>query len=68
MPSFRTPCDQNLLKEVITKTDKKYYPYKSYCYYPLSKSISSVLGQNDLMDQCEKWRMRTIPDGTLADI
>jgi len=68
MPSFRTPCDHNLLKEVITKTGKKYYPLKTYCYYPLSKSISSVLGRNDLMEQCEKWRMRTIPNGTLADI
>lgn len=27
MASFRTPCGHSILKEVITKTDKKYYPY-----------------------------------------
>ena len=68
MPSMRRPCGHNLLKQVITKADKKYYPYKTYCYYPLSKSISSVLGQHDLLDQCEHWRKRVIPDNTLADI
>ena len=68
MPSMRRPCGHNLLKQVITKADKKYYPYKTYCYYPLSKSISSVLGQHDLLDRCEHWRKRVIPDNTLADI
>ena len=66
--SFRKPCGNKLLKELITKTNKMYYPYKTYCYYPLSKSISSVLSQQDLMDQCEHWRNRVIPDNTLADI
>ena len=68
MPSMRRPCGHNLLKQVITKADKKYYPYKTYCYYPLSKSISSVLGQQDLLDRCEHWRKRVIPDNTQADI
>lgn len=68
MALFRKPCGHNLLKQVITKTDKKYYPYKTYCYYSLSKSISSVLSQQDLMDQCEHWRDRVIPNDTLADI
>ena len=68
MPSMRRPCGHNLLKQVITKADKEYYPYKTYCYYPLSKSISSVLGQQDLLDRCEHWRKRVIPDNTQADI
>ena len=68
MPSMRRPCGHNLLKQVITKADKKYYPYKTYCYYPLSKSILSVLGQQDLLDRCEHWRKRVIPDNTQADI
>ena len=56
------------MKEVATKTDKTYYPYKSYCYYPLSKSIACVLSQQDLLDECEHWRNHVIPENCLADI
>ena len=66
--SFRKPCGSNLLKEVITKTDKKYYPCKTYCYYPLSKSITNVLCQQSIMDQCEHWRNRVISENVLADV
>ena len=41
--SGRTPCGHNLLKEVITLSGKKYYPLKSYCYYPLVRSLTNVL-------------------------
>jgi len=66
--SHRNPCGHKLLKEVITKTGKKFYPIKSYCYYPLVKSMSSVLSQHNLIDQCEQWRSRNVQDNTLADI
>ena len=64
----RNPCGHTLLKEVITKTGKKFYPIKSYCYYPLAKSISSVLRQHNLMDQCEHWRSRNISENNFADV
>ena len=49
------------------KADKKYYPFKTYYYYQLSESISNVLGQQDLLDLCEHWRKRVVPDNNLAD-
>ena len=68
MASHRKPCGHRLLKEVILKADKKFYPLKTYCYYPLVKSISNVLMRQNLMEQCEHWRTRAIPRNTLADI
>ena len=66
--SHRKPCGHNLLKEVITKTDRKFYPLKSYCYYPIVKSLSAILNRQNLIEQCEHWRARAIPNNTLADI
>lgn len=66
--SHRNPCSHNLLKEVITKTDKKFYPLKSYCYYPIVKSLSNILNRQSLIEQCEHWRSRSIPNNRLADI
>ena len=63
--SGRTPCGHNLLKEVITLSGKKYYPLKSYCYYPLVRSLTNVLNQADLL---EHWRSRNIPNNVLADV
>ena len=56
------------MKTIITNTDKKIYPCKSYCYYPLKNSISSVLSRGNLLEQCEHWRNRVIPHHTLADV
>ena len=66
--SGRTPCGHNLLKEVITLSGKKYYPLKSYCYYPLVRSLTNVLNRADLLEQCEHWRSRNIPNNVLADV
>lgn len=66
--SHRQPCGHRLVKEVILKADRKFYPLKTYCYYPLVKSLSNVLNQQNLMEQCEHWRTRVIPENTLADI
>ena len=66
--SHRKPCGHNLLKVVITKTDRKFYPLKSYCYYPIVKSLSAILNRQDLLKQCEHWRARNILNNTLADI
>ena len=63
--SHRQPCGHRLVKEVITKTDKKFYPLKCYCY---NDSLQSLLQNNNLINECERWRDRTIPDGMLADV
>ena len=64
----RKPCGNKLLKTIITNADKKFYPCKTYSYYSLKSSISTILSQENLLDQCEHWRGRNVPDNTLADI
>ena len=64
----RQPCGCRLLKEVITKTSKKYYPIKCYCYNSIRHSLQSLLQSNGLLNKCEAGRDCTVPDGMLADI
>ena len=66
--SRRRPCGHRLLKEVITKTTKKYYPIKCYCYNSVKDSLQSLLQSHGLLNECELWRNRTVPDDILADI
>ena len=66
--SRRQPCGHRLLKEVITKTAKKFYPIKSYCYNSITNSLQSLLQSSSLLNECELWRDRSIPDGMLADV
>jgi len=66
--SRRQPCGHRLVKEVITKTSKKFYPLKCYCYNSVRDSLQSLLQNNNLINECEMWRDRTIPDGMLADV
>ena len=64
----RKPCGNKLLQTIITNADKKFYPCKTYCYYLFKSSISTISSQENLLDQCEHWRGRNVPDNTLADI
>ena len=68
--SRRDPCRQNLLIELIlqNKGETKLYPYKTYCYYPLHKSLPRILLRKNYLELCEKWRDRTVPEGMLSDI
>ena len=66
--SRRRPCGSKLIKEVITKQGKKFYPLKTYCYFSLMKSIPEILARNTLLDQCEEWRTRKIPADIMADV
>lgn len=66
--SRRGPCGSKLIKEVITKKGKKFYPLKTYCYYPLLKSIPKILERNKMLDQCEQCRTCKIPTNVMADV
>ena len=68
--SQRGPCGQNLLMELIlqNKRETKLYPYKTYCYYPLYKSLPQILQQRNYLELCEKWRDCTVPEGMQCDI
>ena len=66
--SHRKACGHRLLREVVTKSNKKFYPLKTYCYHSIEKSMIAVLGRADLLEQCEHWRSRNIPENVLADV
>ena len=36
------------------------HPYKTYCYYPLYKSLPHILQRKGYIDLCESWRNRTV--------
>ena len=66
--SKRQPCGHRLIREVVTKTGKKHYPLKCYCYNSITNSLKSILQRKDYLNKCELWRNREIPEGVLADI
>ena len=41
--SRRKQCSHHLLKEVILKSQLKYYPRKTYCYNPVKSSLLNIL-------------------------
>ena len=66
--SRRQPCGHTLLKQIVTKQGKKYYPHKLYCYRSVITSLKEILSRKDYLDKCELWRGRKIPDGLMGDI
>ena len=57
---------QKLLKEIVTQKENKYYPIKTYCYCPITDSLSEILGRNGFLEKCELWRTRDISNGILT--
>ena len=66
--SCRNPCAIKLMKEIALKGKIKYYPRKTYCYYPLKCSLLNILQRKGYLRLCEHWRTREMADGVLADI
>ena len=62
--SRRKPCSHHLLKEVILKSQLKYYPRK----HTVTSSLLNILKRKGLLDMCEQWRNRKISDTVLTDI
>ena len=63
------PCNQKLLSEITLSSGKKhYYPRKVYCYSSLIAGIMGILQKEGNLEACEKWRHRSVPDGTLGDV
>ena len=56
-----------MFKEIIFKSDKKYYPLKTYCYHSITDSLTTILRRPNYVNHCEHWRLRNIPEGMLCD-
>ena len=67
--SHRKPCNGKLLAEVtLSNGCKRYYPRKVYCYKSVIKSLTTLLEKNGLVEACEHWRQRSLPEDVLGDI
>jgi len=47
---------------------KLFYPLKPYCYIDIQTSLQRMLLKTDFIENCDKWRARTVTEGTLADV
>lgn len=67
--AFRLACDTRLLAEVTLKGGTvKYYPRKYYCYKSVAESLTSLVKREGFLNDCEHWRLRSVPSSTLCDI
>ena len=65
----RNPCGEILLKTVnLSNGKKKLYPFKTYCYKPISESLQNLVKRSGFQDACEKWRSRKSQPGFLTDV
>ena len=65
-PTFHIENHVGLLYLKLGKYDVE--PFKVYCYKPLQRSIEQLIKRKGLIDKCERWRSRKVPDGYLCDI
>lgn len=68
--SQRTPCNTQLLKKVKTHKGYSLIPLCVYPYYSLFKSLERLACKPGFIDDCEKWRERSmcVSDNVLGDI
>lgn len=58
-----------LLREVITRTDKKkYYPFLTFPYASLVQSLQSLFNRPGFYQQCEQWRHNLTTGISLHDV
>lgn len=60
--SRRSPCNSFLLKSIETPSEQALYPYKMYCYKPLTSTIQEFLLRPDFIQEWENWRSRVSSD------
>ncbi|KAL2086233.1 hypothetical protein ACEWY4_017292 [Coilia grayii] len=66
---FRQKCGTVLMKSVVGKGGKEHLcPKKMYCYRSLVQSIKDLRMRPGFTEKCEKWRYRTVLEGTYADV
>lgn len=65
----RTKCNEPLMRLVkLSNGDEKLYPYKSYCYKPITETIKRFLRRKHFVQICNSWRQRNIPTDMYFDV
>ena len=66
---MRVPCGCSLLKVAKTASGKHISsPLKVFCYRSIIQSVNQIVQQPGMLDMLNKWKMRNIPSGIMADI
>ena len=65
---LRHQCNAELVKEVKTKSEKKYVPLKYYCYKSVVNSLEELLKRPGIFDKCKAWCDRNVPTDTYSDV
>lgn len=66
--SYRKPCSALLLKKVRNKSGITLCPIMVYPYRSLRTSVEQLVRKSNFIEECEKWRNRTISSDYLCDI
>lgn len=65
--SMRQQCGTLLLKTIEMTSGKRFfYPFMTYCYVGLEVSMQSLVGRQNFMSDCEKWRQMHVHGGRLT--
>ena len=66
---MRGKCGQPLLKEVRTiNGGVKLIPFKTYCYYPIERSLKSMVAREGFLEKCKEWQTRTCEENVYRDV
>ena len=66
---MRGKCGQPLLKEVRTiNGGVKLIPFKTYCYYPIERSLKSMVACEGFLEKCKEWQTRTCEENVYRDV
>ena len=58
-PKGRGVCGQELLRKVVLRGDKvAFYPFKTYCYSSLQKSLAQLLCCPGVLSKCSHWKSK----------
>ena len=67
--SRRKQCNHSLVRKVIlTNGSEKVYPLKVYSYKSVKESLYEMLCCPGMLQLCEEWRLRKIPNNYMFDV
>ena len=66
---MRSLCQFPLVKMIKTTSGKETFrPMKLFCYKSIVQSIAEMVQKPEILDLLNHWKLRSIPNGILADI
>ena len=62
-------CGAKLVQEVVlSNNNKKFYPFKTFCYKNIINNLEQFLSRPDFEAECNKWRSREVIHNHVGDL